>query len=472
MIDQPLRRCRSILLLVLLVLGVLVPAPGHAAPAAQAAPGATLSGGFAAFWRQHEGALLFGAPLTGEIVQPDLTVQYFERARLEWHPDWPPGQQIALGRLGAELLGGRVEPPIAPFASNAGHRYFAATGHSIEGEILRFWAAHGGLPIFGYPLSEERQEDGRTVQYFERARLEWHPELAGTGYGVLPTPLGALLAPGGMVPAVVLEPPAVQLGHTMLITVPVPAGSRVTGTLSGLPLTFTCCRPLSTPGGAWQQAWALGGVEPGLTPAPATLSVLVEMPGQATVRLTRQVPVVAYPFPLLRTPAYPYPAPPPPAAAIAHERAVLNATFAGRSGPPRWTGPWLSPLHGALAINAPFGQRRAYGSAPVSVIHGGVDLAASSDTPVLAPAAGTVVLTENLAERGNTLVLDHGGGVFSLYAHLAEFRLHVGQTVQPGEVIALSDSTGAATTGPHLHWEVHVAGAAVEPLQWLARTFP
>ena len=82
------------------------------------------------------------------------------------------------------------------------------------------------------------------------------------------------------------------------------------------------------------------------------------------------------------------------------------------------------------------------------------------------------MLTEYLAQRGNTLVLDHGGGVFSLFAHLELFRVRVGQPVAAGDLLALSDSTGAATTGPHLHWEVHVAGAAVEPLQWLARSFP
>ncbi|MDQ6739846.1 MAG: M23 family metallopeptidase [Actinomycetota bacterium] len=472
--QRPVRRRLTLLLTLLIPLLVAGrgPVPAAVAVATSPATAPALGGGFAAFWQQHDGALLFGTPITGEIVRPSLTVQYFERARLEWHPDWPTGRQITIGRLGAELLGTRVLPLLAPFRSNPGHRYFAATGHSIEGEILRFWDAEGGLPIFGYPLSEEQTEDGRTVQYFERARLEWHPELTGTGYGVLPTPLGALLAPSGSAPPVVLEPPVVQVGHTLLIKVPVPSGAGVTGTLAGLPLAFACCLPLSTVGGAWQEAWALGGVEPELAPSPSALSLTIRSPGGAASHIERTVPVVDYPFPLLRTPSYPYPGPRPPPAAVSHEEDVLVAAFAGRSGPPRWTGLWRQPLAGALEVNAPFGQRRAYGTAPVSVIHGGVDLAADSDTPVHAPAPGTVVLTQYLAERGNTLVLDHGGGVFSLYAHLAEFRVGVGQQVQAGDLIALSNSTGAATTGPHLHWEVHVAGAAVEPLQWLARSFP
>jgi biotin carboxyl carrier protein len=442
-------------------------APGQPAPAA-----AALGGGFADFWRQHDGALLLGAPLTGEIVQDGLTVQYLERARLEWHADWPPGRQITLGRLGAEALGARAFPPIAAFPSNPGHRYFAVTGHSAQGAILRFWESEGGVPVFGYPLSEELVEDGRTVQYFERARLEWRPELARSGYGVLPSPLGALLAPPAGAPAVLIEPPAVQLGHAFLIKVPVPPGARVTGTLAGAPLAFTCCLPLTAGAGAAQEAWALGGVEPGLTAAPLPLAITVQPAAGAALQAARTVPVVDYPFPLLRTPSYPYPAPPPPPAAVDHEQAVLRAAFAGRSGPPRWSGPWRFPLPGKPSVNAAFGQRRAYGQAPVSVIHGGVDLAAGSGTEVRAPAPGTVVLTEYLAQRGNTLVLDHGGGVFSLFAHLESFRVRVGQAVAAGDLLALSDSTGAATTGPHLHWEVHVAGAAVEPLQWLARSFP
>src|SRR5438105_4863865 len=128
-------------LLVLLATGFGA-TPATASPLAQTTPG--LGGGFAAFWQQHDGALLFGAPLTGEIARPRLTVQYFERARLEWHPDWPAGSQITLGRLGAELLGTHTPPSIAPFPSNPSHRYFAATGHSAHGEILRFWEAEDG----------------------------------------------------------------------------------------------------------------------------------------------------------------------------------------------------------------------------------------------------------------------------------------------------------------------------------------
>src|SRR5215217_4574603 len=95
--------------LLLMLLGLGGPfGAGTATAAPAAAP--QLRGGFAAFWEAHDGALLFGQPLTDEIVTSRLTVQWFEHARLEWHLDWPPGQQITLGRLGAEALGDTTFP--------------------------------------------------------------------------------------------------------------------------------------------------------------------------------------------------------------------------------------------------------------------------------------------------------------------------------------------------------------------------
>ncbi|HET7076863.1 MAG TPA: M23 family metallopeptidase [Chloroflexia bacterium] len=447
---------------------LLLPA-GPAPVAARAAdPGPRLQGGFAAFWRAHNGALLFGEPLTDEIVTPRLTVQYLERARLEWHPDYPPGRQITLGRLGAELTWGRSFPPIAAFPSNPGHRYFAATGHSIQGELLRFWTAQGGVPIFGYPLSEELTEDGLTVQYFERARLEYHSELAAAGYPVLPTPLGALVQPGDAA-AVVLEPPALSAGHTMAISVLAPPGATVVGaTFGGQPLAMACCRTLSVVGRARTLPWALGGVEPDGVTGPVPLRITVRAADGAQQQITRSVPIRPYPYPIERTI---YNGPRPPPSARDTERAILTPIFAQRNGGPRWAGKFAPPLQGALRVTSPFGAGRAYNDEPPYVVHGGVDFAADAGTPIYAPAPGRVVLVQAMEFRGNAVVLDHGAGVFTLYAHLSAFRVQVGQEVATGDVLGLVGSTGNAT-GPHLHWEVHVAGTYVEPQEWLARTFP
>ncbi|MGI8586380.1 MAG: M23 family metallopeptidase [Chloroflexia bacterium] len=438
-----------------------------ATPGARSASGPVLQGGFADFWRGHDGALLFGAPLTEERREGKLTVQYFERARLEWHPDYPPGEQITLARLGAEQAG-RAFPGIASFPPNPGHLYFAATGHSVQGDLLRFWREEGGLPIFGYPISEELTEDGLTVQYFERARLEHHPELATLGYRVLPSPLGATSLRSTSSAAVVMEPPAVQEGHTVLIKLlSPPGGTLIGGTLNDHKLSFNCCLPLA-PGGGRAYLWAVAGAEPYQSPDSLPLTVSLRAADGTPLTVTRNLSVVPYPFPTRRDVYY---GPRTPPNVRTTEHAILDAVFAGRSGPPLRHGPFLPPLHGPLVETAPFGERRAYNDEPPYEVHWGWDLTAGEGTPVYAPAAGRVVFARWLILRGNAIVLDHGAGVFTLYAHLSAYRVTVGQVVAPGTLIGLSGHTGNVT-GPHLHWEVHVAGPPVAPQEWLAPRFP
>jgi murein DD-endopeptidase MepM/ murein hydrolase activator NlpD len=100
--------------------------------------------------------------------------------------------------------------------------------------------------------------------------------------------------------------------------------------------------------------------------------------------------------------------------------------------------------------------------------HAGVDLAAAGGTPILASAAGVVAFAGRWRIRGNVVVLDHGVGVHSLYAHAAEHLVAAGQRVAQGQPIARVGSTGLST-GPHLHWEVRAGGVAVEPLEWTQR---
>jgi hypothetical protein len=92
-----------------------------------------------------------------------------------------------------------MQAPDPPTTGKPGAQFFPETGHNLSGPFLDFWQTRGGLAIFGYPISEERTEtspqDGKEyiVQYFERARFELHPELAGTPYGVQLSQLGTLI---------------------------------------------------------------------------------------------------------------------------------------------------------------------------------------------------------------------------------------------------------------------------------------
>jgi murein DD-endopeptidase MepM/ murein hydrolase activator NlpD len=128
-------------------------------------------------------------------------------------------------------------------------------------------------------------------------------------------------------------------------------------------------------------------------------------------------------------------------------------------------------LPAAAAMNAPYGTRRSYNGGPVSRYHNGADFATPPGSPIYATASGRVVLADLLNIRGNTVVIQHGWGIYSLYAHLTSLNVNLGDTVEIGQVIGLSGSTGRVT-GPHLHWEVWVNGIAVDPIEWTQRTFP
>lgn len=155
---------------------------GNIGPAQRFFPetGHTVSNDFLRYWNRYGGLAIFGYPITDELTEDGLTVQYFERARLEWHPDlWPERFNILQGRLGAELTAGRTdELPFQPVQASTDQdcTYYPETGHRLCFGFRDYWEAHGGLAIFGFPISEEFQENGYTVQYFERQRFEYHPE--------------------------------------------------------------------------------------------------------------------------------------------------------------------------------------------------------------------------------------------------------------------------------------------------------
>ncbi len=156
--------------------------------------GHSLAYGFKAYWEAHGGLAVFGYPISEEFTENGHTVQYFERNRFEWHPEYRgTPYEVLLGRLGAQLAARPfpVAPPPPPGDPSA--RYFPETGHTLSGPFQAYWTARGRLPIFGYPISEPFEQGGRLVQYFERNRFELHPELPPE-YQVLPTRLGVDLA--------------------------------------------------------------------------------------------------------------------------------------------------------------------------------------------------------------------------------------------------------------------------------------
>jgi hypothetical protein len=150
--------------------------------------GHSVKGEFLQFYREIENPIaIYGYPITEEFTDKQgLLVQYFQRARFEYHPDKPEGQKVGLTKLGSltytperQLI---VNNPLAC-------RSFNETGYAVCFAFLEFFEENGGIAQFGYPISHFEFHDDLIVQYFQRARFEWRP-WQGEGKRVGLTDLG------------------------------------------------------------------------------------------------------------------------------------------------------------------------------------------------------------------------------------------------------------------------------------------
>jgi murein DD-endopeptidase MepM/ murein hydrolase activator NlpD len=147
------------------------------------------------------------------------------------------------------------------------------------------------------------------------------------------------------------------------------------------------------------------------------------------------------------------------------ERQRLRAIFATITPDRLWDGRFHYPLTG-VTTGGNFGKRRILNGKPGSP-HGGVDFPAPAGTPVYAPQRGRVVLAEPLYFSGNTVILDHGLGLYTLYAHFESISVQPGDLVDTGALLGKVGATGRVT-GPHLHWGATVNRARANPLQLIS----
>jgi murein DD-endopeptidase MepM/ murein hydrolase activator NlpD len=150
---------------------------------------------------------------------------------------------------------------------------------------------------------------------------------------------------------------------------------------------------------------------------------------------------------------------------IEAERKQLTEIFSRHSGPRQWD---VFTLPVDDPVGSIFGLRRVLNGEPRAP-HSGVDFRSPRGTPVRAGARGTAVLSADLYYTGRTVVLDHGEGLFSVYAHLEELLCGAGDLLERGDVLGRVGSTGRST-GPHLHWGIRLRGDRVDPLA-LVRIF-
>jgi len=151
---------------------------------------------------------------------------------------------------------------------------------------------------------------------------------------------------------------------------------------------------------------------------------------------------------------------------VEREERQLKALFRGIREEKLWSGPFVRPVPGEITTG--FGLRRVINGQPRNP-HTGVDLRGEKGTPVKACNSGVAVLVAPLFFSGNSVILDHGWGIYSMYFHLSDTLAVEGDRVRTGAVLGRVGSTGRSTR-PHLHWAVRINGARVDPLSLLRLT--
>jgi biotin carboxyl carrier protein len=218
--------------------------------------------------------------------------------------------------------------------------------------------------------------------------------------------------------------------------------------------------PYSVSAAAWR---VFIGIDLSVTPGTHEVAVHAEPGG---VHATYPLVVKARTFRTRSLKVDPDFVTPPPETLARIEREALELEEIWHASAPArlWSGVFVRPVpHQA---NSAFGTRSIFNGEPRSH-HSGADFRSPAGTPIKAPNAGRIVLTGPRYFSGNSVVIDHGLGLFSFFAHLSVITAKTGDVVKKGQIIGRVGATGRVT-GPHLHWSVRVGGARVDPLSLLA----
>jgi murein DD-endopeptidase MepM/ murein hydrolase activator NlpD len=149
------------------------------------------------------------------------------------------------------------------------------------------------------------------------------------------------------------------------------------------------------------------------------------------------------------------------------EMEILKSFRQNLTGLRYWQDRFIEPVPGCMI--SPFGVQRYRNHKPTGEYHGGVDLRAAAGTPVRAAADGWVKFAQLITVLGNTVGLDHGQGVETIYMHMEKLAIEPGAPVKQGDVLGYVGTTGRSS-GPHLHWTLYVNSVQVNPAQWVKLT--
>lgn len=260
-----------------------------------------------------------------------------------------------------------------------------------------------------------------------------------------------------------ISPLPIQQGSTEVIRVRAAGDTPVSAVLADSPLHFF---------GENDEQIALQGVHALLEPGLYPLKIQTTLPDGSAQSFEQMVVVTSGNYleeELVVDPATIDPL-------VTEPENITIQSVVSPSTPVRyWNGQFTSPAVYPDQFTSFFGTRRIYhGSGTDQTIqgfHGGLDFSGGEGLEIFAPAPGRVVFAAPLTVRGNATIIDHGWGVYSGFWHQSELLVNVGDFVEQGQVIGLVGGTGRVT-GAHLHWEVWVNGAQVNPFEWLNQIFP
>jgi murein DD-endopeptidase MepM/ murein hydrolase activator NlpD len=263
--------------------------------------------------------------------------------------------------------------------------------------------------------------------------------------------------PAATVLAVDVHSRAIRPGEVLAIDVRAPDGvTAVSATVGDRAIAMWRPKP-----GTWR---GLAGLDVEQLPGPLAIAVTATLPQGPP--LTRTVTLDVHPavFAERRLNVPPRFVEPPESERprIEREAARLHAIYDAVSRDQQ-PGGFVAPV--PHPRSSPFGARSVFNGVPRER-HAGLDFASPAGAVIRAPAAGRVVLVGPLYWTGNTVVIDHGEGLYSILAHMTRTLVREGQTVVRGARVGTVGSTGRAT-GPHLHWSVRLAGTRVDPASLL-----
>lgn len=251
-------------------------------------------------------------------------------------------------------------------------------------------------------------------------------------------------------------PTKVTPGGLWVLTVPQSSGSSAKVTLFGE------THPMFAYEGKWVAPLAIYA-----RTKPGSYTAVMKEEGQPAQRIPVQVVSKAFPKQNIKMQKSKTGLMSP--SVLARERKILNATFEKTQSQPIWRGSFILPIPGAR-VSSDFGRTR-YVNGRFWSQHGGLDLAAPTGKVTVAGNDGRIILARKLWMRGNTLAIDHGMGIISVYNHLSAFLVGEGDTVRKGQPVGKVGATGFVT-GPHLHWEIRAAGTPTNPWPLLKYGIP